>query len=418
MSKLIIHNIGTIFTSTSSIPLKGSNMDTLTEISNAFIVCNNEKIEYIGIDNDFSNYIDDDTQIIDANGMIAVPGFIDGHTHLCYGGSRENELNLKLRNIPYLDILKNGGGILSTVNSTRLESFDSLVNSSLSDLDIMLLNGVTTVEAKSGYGLDLDTEIKQLEVYKKLNEVHPIDIVSTFMPLHAIPSEFKNNKSEYLDKAISWLDKIKENDLASFVDVFCEDSVFNVEESKKFLEKASSLGFGLKIHADEICNIGASMLAKKLNAISADHLLKCTKENMIELSKSDVICNLLPFTSLNLGEGYANAREMINENLPVAISSDYNPGSAPNTSFLFVMQLSAIGLRMYPNEILNAVTINASHGIKKNLEIGTIEISKKADIVLLDAKNLEYIFYRIGKNHVHTVIKNGVLVVDNHTIIK
>lgn len=415
---LVIKNIGKLVTCRSSkSPKKGKFMNDIEIIENAYVAISKGKFASIGTGEDYKTIIDESTKVEDANGLLVTPGLIDGHTHLVHGGSRENEFSKKLLGVPYLEILKQGGGILSTVRSTKESSFEELFNKAKKSLDRMLEFGVTTIEAKSGYGLEISTEIKQLEVAKELDVNHPVDIVHTFLGAHAVPLEYKENNKEYIDLIVKeMLPKIKELGLAEFCDVFCEDTVFNVKESEYILSEAKKLGYKLKIHADEIVSLGGAELAARIGCISADHLMAASEEGVKNMASNNVIANILPGTSFNLNKSYADARKMIDLGVAVSISSDYNPGSCPSENLQFVMQLGCLGLKMTPNEVLNAVTINAAHAIDRQHEIGSIEIGKKADLVIFDAPNVEYLMYHFGINHVDRVYKDGVLVVNNKHI--
>lgn len=414
---LVIKNIAKLATMRSnSYPKFGKEMNDIEILENAYVAISDGRFIDIGHGDNYKNIITETTKIEDASGFLATPGLIDAHTHLVHGGSRENEFSKKISGVPYIEILKEGGGILSTVKATKESSFEDLYLKARKSLDRMLEFGVTTVESKSGYGLDTDTEIKQLKVSHKLDETHPIDLVHTFLGAHAIPKEYKNNNKKYIDILINdMMPKAKE--LAEFCDVFCEEGVFSIEETELILTKAKDYGFKLKIHADEIESLGGAELSAKLKCISSDHLMAASKEGMQMLAKNNVIANLLPATSFNLNKDYANARQMLDSNVAIALSSDYNPGSCPSENLQFIMQLGCVGLKMTPNEVLNAVTINAACAIDRQSEIGSVEIGKKADLVLFDAPNVEYLMYHFGINHVEKVYKNGVLVVDNKKIL-
>ena len=417
MPKTIIKNIQTLYTSTGSMLLKGTSMNQVLVLNDAYIVIQDGLIYALGTGS-FEKYMGKDVIIHDAKNAIAVPGFIDSHTHLVHGGSRESEFAKKIEGIPYLDILKSGGGILSTVEMTRNATFDELYTKAYQSLEEMLLFGVTTIEAKSGYGLNLDNEIKQLKVAKRLHENHPIDIVSTYMGAHAIPKDFKDNREDYIESIIESLSVIAKLKLATQVDVFCETDVFSLEETKDILENALELGFKIRMHADEIHSIGGAGLAVELKAVSADHLMAMDEQDMDAMAVSNTIANLLPQTSFYLNKDYANARMMLSKGIAIAISSDYNPGSAPSENLQFGMQLAANKMKMNPFEILNAVTINPAVILNLNHEIGSLEVGKKADITLLKAPNLEYVLYHFGINHTQDVFKNGQLVVKDRTILE
>ena len=416
IADLVILNIGSLVTPYMSPPVKGVDMNKVKTLSNAFIAIKDGLILDFG-EGDYSKYINEATLVHDAFSKLVIPGLIDSHTHLVHGGSREHEFALKMSGIPYLEILARGGGILSTVKSTRESSKEELYGKAQNSLNEMLKLGVTTVEAKSGYGLNLETEVKQLEVAKELSKNHSIDIISTYLGAHTTPIEYKDRKFEYIESVISDLKIIKEKDLAKFVDIFCEDSVFNLEESRRILSEAIKLGFEVKIHADEIVSLGGGGLAVELNASSADHLMAVSNEDIKKIASSNVIANLLPSTSFYLNKDYANARLMIEEGCALSISSDYNPGSSPSENLQFAMQLGANKLKLSPQEILNAVTINAAYHLRIDKEVGSIEIGKKADLVIMDSSNLEYIMYHYGINHVKDVFKNGKLVIQNKELV-
>ena len=402
----------------SFFPRIGNQMNELTILENAYIAVAQGKIFQVGVGDEYKKLIGENTKVDDVGGKLVTPGLIDSHTHLVHGGSRENEFSKKLNGVPYIQILQEGGGILSTVNATKEATFDELYNKAKKSLDRMVEFGVTTVESKSGYGLDLETEIKQLEVAHKLNEDHPIDLVHTFLGAHAVPVEYKNNPKAYIELLVKEImPKIKEMNLAEFCDVFCEEGVFSVEESEYILKNAKDMGYKLKIHADEIAPIGGAELSAKLGCISADHLMAASDKGLEDMAGGNVIANILPGTSFNLNKPSANARKMIDLNVALSLSSDYNPGSCPSENLQFVMQLGCLNLKMTPNEVLTAVTINAAHCIDRSREIGSIEVGKKADIAVFDAPNMEYLMYHFGINHIDKVYKDGVLVVNNKHVV-
>lgn len=416
---LIIKNIGKLVTMEGSfLPRTGKQMNKLTILENAYIAVVEGKIFQVGTGEDYKELAGENTIIDDASGMLVTPGLVDSHTHLVHGGSRENEFSKKLNGVPYIQILQEGGGILSTVNATKNSTFDELYNKAKKSLDRMLEFGVTTVEEKSGYGLELETEVKQLEVAHKLDKDHPVDLVHTFLGAHAVPVEYKSNNEAYIKLLVEEImPKVKELGLAEFCDVFCEEGVFSVEESDYILSKAKEIGYKLKIHADEIVPIGGAELAAKLGCISADHLMAASDEGLRDMAEKGVIANILPGTSFNLNKPSANGRKMIDLNVPISLSSDYNPGSCPSENLQFVMQLGCLNLKMTPNEVLTAVTINAAHSIDRATEIGSIEVGKKADIAVFDAPNVEYLMYHFGINHIDRVYKEGRLVVKNKHVV-
>lgn len=280
----------------------------------------------------------------------------------------------------------------------------------------MLLHGVTTVEAKSGYGLNWETEKRQLEVTKALDKEHDIDLISTFMAAHAIPQEFKGQSKDYLDLIINdMLPVVKTEKLAEFCDIFCESGVFTAEESHYLLSKAKEMGFKLRIHADEIKSIGGVDVATELGAISAEHLMMITDQGIEKMSQAKVIGNLLPATTFSLMEDtYAPARKMIEKGMAITLSTDSNPGSCPTANMQFVMQLGSYMMKLTPIEILNAVTINAAYSVARQEKIGSFDKGKAADIAIFDAPNIDYIFYFFATNLIHHVYKNGQCVVTNN----
>lgn len=415
---LILYNIGNLVTSREiEKTIEMTNMENIESLENAYLAVKDGKVLQIGVMPVPKELIGENTKQVDAEKKVVTPGIIDSHTHLVFYGSRENELPLKIKGVPYLEILRNGGGILSTVRATRKATKEELVEKAMKTLDRMLCFGVTTVESKSGYGLNLEQEIKQLEANKELNEKHPIDIVSTFMGAHAVPEEYKKNPQGYIEEVIKMLPIIKEKQLAEFCDIFCEDEVFSVDESRKILNEAKNRGYKVKIHADEIVSLGGAELAGEVGAISAEHLMAVSDKGIDELKRNGVVANILPATSFNLGKNYAPVRKMIDKDVTVAISSDYNPGSCPTENMQLVMQICSSQLKMTPLEIFKGVTINGAKALGKESEVGSLEVGKKADFVVYDTNNLNYIFYNFGINHVKDVYKEGKIVVkDKHKV--
>ncbi|HEY8364328.1 MAG TPA: imidazolonepropionase [Haloplasmataceae bacterium] len=417
-NSLIIYHIDNLITMKGKKALRcGEEMKIIENIKNGYVVVEDGIIKQVGNGETYKDYIKENTELVDASGLLMTPGLIDSHTHLVHGGSREHELKMKLEGKTYLDILNAGGGILNTVNATKKATFAELYDKAKNSLDIMLKYGVTTVEAKSGYGLDYETEIKQLEVAKKLNENHPVDIKSTYLGAHAVPIEYRGKKEEYIQKIIEMLPIIKEQKLADYCDVFCEEGVFSLSESEYILSEAKKLGYKLKIHADEMVALGGATLACKLGCVSADHLMASEVTDYQNLAKAKVVANLLPATSFNLNKDYAKARKMIEFGCGVALSSDYNPGSCPSENLQFVMQLACLKMKMLPEEVITAVTINGACSLNEEENIGSIEVGKKADLVLFAVPNLEYLIYHFGVNHVKDVYKNGKLVVKDQQIV-
>ncbi len=409
----LIHNIGTLQTPLGSFPHAGAAQGENRKYHNAAVLCEGGVIRAV-YENGALPEVSADTQTIDAQGRLVTPGLIDAHTHLVFGGWRQNEIPLKLKGAGYLDILRAGGGILSTVRATREASGEELFEKSRAFLDELMAQGVTTAELKSGYGLDMETELKQLRVIKRLNEAHPMDAVATYLGAHAIPEEYALRSGEYIDFIISdMLPEIKRQGLAEFCDVFLETGVFGVEESRRLLTAAREMGFGLKIHADEIDELGGSLLAGELCAVSAEHLIATGERGMEALARGGVIAALLPCTSLYLNKSFARARDMIAHGIPVAVATDFNPGSCPSLNIGLCMTMAYLKYRMTPEEILSAVTVNAACAVNRAQSIGTIEPGKKADMVIWNAEDMEMLCYRMGSNLAGTVIKNGAIVKNN-----
>ncbi|MFB7639295.1 imidazolonepropionase [Peribacillus butanolivorans] len=353
-----------------------------------------------------------EAEVFDASGHLVTPGLVDPHTHVVYGGSRASEFEMRLEGATYMDIMNAGGGIHATTRMTREASEEELMEQTIRRLDSFLAHGVTTVEGKSGYGMNLETELKQLRVMKKLQEKHPIDLVPTFMGAHAVPNEFKGREDDFVDHLINeMLPIVAKEKLAEFNDVFCEKGVFTPEQSERILEAGKNYGLIPKIHADEIESYGGAELSAKIGAISAEHLLKASEEGIQDMAKSGTIACLLPATALYLREEAAAGRRMIDEGVAVAISTDCNPGSSPTTSMPLVMNLACISMRLTPAEALTAATYNAACAINRQEKVGSLEVGKQADVVLWNVENYQELQYLFGVNHVKSVWKKGVQVV-------
>lgn len=414
---LIINDIKTLYTPYLKPPIHGGNMNDIHIIHGAYIAIKEGIIisvgEGLGLE-----YQDKNTTLESAKGRIVVPGFIDSHSHLVHAGSREDEYEDLKNGTPYLDILNRGGGILGTVLKTREASFSSLYNKAYESLDEMLKFGVTTLESKSGYGLNYETEEKQLLVNKKLNDTHPILIISTYMGAHAYPKEYIHKKEAYIKSMIEDMKVFKGKGLFEAVDVFCENSVFSLEDTKALLTEAKNLGYKIKMHADEIVSLGGAGLGVDLGCTSVDHLMAISDEDIIKLSYSNTVANLLPGTSFYLKKDYANARKMIDSGVAVSIAGDYNPGSCPTENFPFIMSLASNYLNMSFKEILTGVTINPSYHLGISNKKGSLQEGKDADFLILEAPNFEYTLYHFGINHVKDVYIKGVKVVDNKKIVR
>ncbi|MGX6445007.1 imidazolonepropionase [Neobacillus sp. K501] len=425
MSKAVfIRNAAQLVTlqGSSHAPLVKEAMSELGIIENGSVWIEDGVIVAVGTDVEllakFGSRLGE-AEIVDASGKLVTPGLVDPHTHLVYAGSRENEFNMRLQGATYMEIMNAGGGIHATTRMTKAASHQELFQESYERLNQFLRHGVTTVEAKSGYGMEWETELKQLEVAKQLNEQHVVDVVSTFMGAHAVPKEFKENPDEFVRLLVEeMIPKVAELGLAEFNDVFCEHGVFTPEQSKVILEAGRKYGLIPKIHADEIEPYEGAELAAEVGAISADHLLRASENGMKAMASKGVVGVLLPGTAYFLMAESANGRKMIDLGVPVALSTDCNPGSSPTISLQFIMNLGCLKMGMTPAEVLTAATINAAHAINRGREIGSLEVGKKADVTIFSVGNYMKLQYSYGVNHTDTVLKNGKVVVRGGQLIE
>jgi len=356
-----------------------------------------------------------DGQEIDATGKVVMPGLIDSHTHLIFAGSREKEFEQRIQGLSYLEIAERGGGILSTVEATQKASFDELLSLGKKRLDRMLSKGVTTIEAKSGYGLSLQDEMKILKVMKALQEVHPIEIVPTFLGAHTIPREFRDARTRYIDLLTKeMIPRVAQERLAEFCDVFCEEKAFTLEESKKILETGKGYGLKPKIHADQLSPGGGAELAAEVNAFSADHLEHVSQTGIERMAEKGVTAVLLPGASFFLSmKKFPPAREMIQKGVYVSLATDLNPGSSMTESLPLMMTMGCTMYKMVPKEVIQGTTIHAARSMGRENEIGSLEVGKQADILLLAIPNYRYLPYHFGVDHVEVVIKKGRIVYKN-----
>lgn len=409
MTKRYIRHAAELVTCKGQAPKRGKAMSDLGMIMDGGVLIHDDKIFAVGTTEELDKQIKiEEYEIIDATGKTVLPGFVDSHTHFVFGGYRADEFTWRLKGDSYMSIMERGGGINATVAPTRSATVEELKEAGKERLNRMLEFGVTTVEGKSGYGMDTDAELRQLRAMKELNEEHPVDVVTTFLGPHSVLPEWKGKEREFLDMMIEKVMPIvREEELAEFADIFCEKGVFTIEDSEYYLNKAKDMGFKLKIHADEINCLGGAELSARAGAYSADHLLKVSDEGIKQMSEQGVISTLLPLTAFGLKEEYAPARKMIDGGAAVALASDLNPGSCFSNSIPLIVALGCIYMNMSIEEVITALTINGAAAVDRADTVGSIEAGKAADILLLKFPSINYMPYHTAINLVETVIKNG-----------
>ena len=419
---LIIKNASELVTCSGFTAKKGRAMSDLGIIADGAVVIEAGRIARVGptaevyaglkaSGADLSRF-----ETIDASGRAVLPGFVDSHTHLVFGGYRAEEYAWRLKGDSYMDILQRGGGILSTVAATRGASHEELTWAGLKRLDSMLSFGVTTVEGKSGYGLDRATEIKQLEVMAALNRMHPLEVVPTFMGAHAVPPEYKGREDDYIEFLLKEvIPEVAARRLAEFCDVFCEKNVFSVEQSRRLLTGTAQSGLKPKLHADEIVRLGGAELAAEIGAASADHLLHASDEGLRAMAAAGVAATLLPATAFSLREPYARGRFMIDAGCAVALATDFNPGSCFSESIPLTAALAALYMNLSPEEIVTALTINGAAALGRAHVLGSLDPGKQGDVVVLENPSYRFIPYHLGVSTVEQVIKRGTLVFNKFT---
>lgn len=413
MSSLLLYNIGSLATprSENALRLSGVAMSNIYTEQNAAILVENGIITRIGASADLEKEVTV-AERFDAKGKTALPGFVDSHTHTIFGGNRANEFAMRSAGKTYQEIAAAGGGILSTMNATRKASHEELYAIGKKRLDAMLRHGTTTVEIKSGYGLDTASELKILEVIQELARTHPMTIVPTFLGAHAFPPEYKNDREGYVQLVCKeMLPAVKERNLAIFCDIFCEQNYFSPEQSERILRTAQELGFKLKLHADQLSASGASELGVRLGAVSVDHLECTTSEGVEIIAASETIATGLPGASLFLNHPYPPLRALIDAGGTVALATDFNPGSSVTFSMPMMMTLASTQMRMTPEEALTASTLNGAAALSLAHERGSLELGKQADILLCDIAHFYELSYHFGMNHIAHVIKHGKVVV-------
>jgi imidazolonepropionase len=412
---LIVSGCGQLITCRGPAPVRKADLRDLGAIERGCIASYRGRIVFVGPEAECRERarLEPEGTILDAGGRLGIPGLVDPHTHLPFAGSREDEFQLRLDGATYRELAAQGMGIQSTVDATRAISKPDLVNLCLQRLDSMLRHGTTTVEAKSGYGLNRDDEIKQLEALEAADRRHPIDIIKTFMGAHEVPREYKARKQEYMDFLTQTvLPEVKDKNLAEFFDVFCEEGVYSIDESRRLIRAAKQAGLKIKLHADEFVPLGGAQLAVNEGAVSAEHLIAITEGGIHAMAQSPVTAIILPGVPFFLMQDQkAPARRLIDAGAAVALATDFNPGSSMTESQIFILQLAVFSLRMFIEEAIYAVTLNAAYGIDRHNEVGSLEVGKKMDLVLCDAPNYAYLIYHFGINPVVHVIKDGKIVI-------
>lgn len=421
MSDLIIYNAGQLITAAAGDkPKRGGEMLDVGIIENGAVAVTEGVIEAVGTTEEIlANYSAE--KMFDANGKTVCPGFVDPHTHIVFAGNRLNEFELKIKGAEYLEILANGGGIISTVKNTRAATEEELLDETFRRLDKMLACGTTTCEIKTGYGLDTETELKMLRVIEEADKHHPIDIVPTFLAAHTIAPEYKEDPEGYvklicdemLPKAWEWYlnSHFAAMTIPFYADVFCERNAFDVEQSRRILETAKQLGFKLKAHVDQFTNLGGSALAIDLNAASIDHLDAISDEEVVKLAAAETVGIVIPTENFSGGKTqFANARKFIDNGCALAISTDFNPGSAPCPSLPMAMAIACRYQKLLPAEAFNAVTINAAFAIDMHETKGSIEPGKDADILILNTNDYRQLMYEFGGNLINNIFINGTLI--------
>lgn len=411
MRRLVITNAN-IYTPVGTAGKRGAEMGDILHIEKGGIIIEDGIIRWVGPDSEMpepEGHVRDEVYM-DALGRAVLPGFVDSHTHLVFGGYRPEEFGWRLKGDTYMSIMERGGGIQSTVNATRAASAEELREKAEWYLDEMSAMGVTTVEAKSGYGLDTETEERMLRVIKELAEdpERKVDVVATFLGAHAVPKEYKGRTAEYVDLIIKeMLPRFR--DMAEFCDIFTEKNVFEVDDSRRLLEAAREAGYKLKMHADEIVSLGGAELAADLGAVSADHLLHVSDEGIRRMAESGTVATLLPLTAFALKEEFAPARKFIDAGCTVALATDLNPGSCFSGSIPLTIALACIYMKMSVEETLTALTLNGAAAIDRADRIGSIEAGKQGDVVILHFDTLDALPYYVGMNCVDVTIKNGII---------
>ena len=414
---LLVRGAHQVVTPTGGSARRGPELGALTVHPEAIVRCEDGRIVFVGEEEEHRARFGTADEILEADGGCVLPGFVDPHTHPVWAGSREDEFDRRLQGETYMDIARSGGGINATVRATRATSPQQLLAATLDRLDRFLIHGTTTVEAKSGYGLDLETEVRMLEVIRDADRLHPIDLHPTCLAAHEIPLEHRPDPEVWVRRLIEEIHpEIARTGLAEAVDVFCEEGVFDLEQTRRLLADADDLGWSIHLHADELTPLGGANLAVELGALSADHLMCVTPEGVSALARSETVAVLLPGTSFFLRSPWAPARALVDAGCAVALATDCNPGSSPTESMPMILALATLGMGLSVAEAITASTLNAAAALGRAAEIGSIEEGKFADLVILDAPTYHHLVYHYGVNPVRHVVKSGRVAVRDHVL--
>jgi imidazolonepropionase len=409
---LLIRGGHQLATPRGSVPLRGAELAHLELVPGAVVRADGGLISFVGEPEQHDRQFEPPQVVLEADGGCILPGFVDPHSHPVWAGSREGEFNRRLQGVSYMEIAASGGGINATVRATRAASSDELLASTMARLDTFLGHGTTTLEAKSGYGLDLDTELRMLEVIGEADRRHPVDLIATCLAAHEVPPEHRDDPERFVERLVQEIHpEIARRGLAEAVDVFCEQGVFDIAQTRRLLADADRLGWRIHLHADELTPLGGAELAVELGALSADHLVCVTEPGIAALAASDTVAVLLPGTSFFLRSKYAPARELVEAGCAVALATDCNPGSSPTESMPAILALACLEMGLSVEEALTAATLNAAAAIDRASQIGSVEEGKRADLVVLDAPSYHHLVYHYGVNPVRHVVKNGRVVV-------
>ncbi len=419
MSSLLVRNAATVATPLGRGAVAGPAQGRIRTLDGAVVRCDGPDIVFVGTPEEHDRRFGAADELLDAAGGTVVPGFVDPHTHLPFAGYREDEFDRRIAGESYAEIAATGGGIVATVAATRRASRDELVANTLARLDLQLRHGTTTTEAKSGYGLELEAELRQLEALHEAAARHPVEVAVTAMPGHEVPPEWRHDPDGYVDLVVQRIHpEIARRGLAEAVDVFCEKGVFSPDQTRRLLAAAAGYGWRIHLHADELFPLGGAQLAAELGAASASHLLHASPEGIAALAAAGVVGVVLPGVSFFLRDRYAPARDLIDAGVPVAVATDCNPGSSHTESMPCIVTLACLGAGMTADEALTAATLNAAAALGRADTVGSVEAGKQADLVVLAAPSHKHIVYHFGVNPVRHVVKRGRVVVADGVLLR